>query len=466
MRRFWFLFALFSSLPVQAQRGIAVEALEKELGESVYGSSWALVVGVNDYPAGGAFRSLSFAAKDAQSVRDLLVNDYGFPAANVTLLLNAQATKGALVDAFTDMADKAQPNDRVIFYFSGHGHTVDLPREGQRGYVVPGNTKLTREDLERPARVEQQCVPMTALRSLAKTTAARHVLFLVDACYSGLAISGKSAVDIPYHLRTIAVRLMTGIVTAGRAGEVAYEDPDVGHGYFTQKLLDGLRPVKGTVLADSMPKDKPDGIVTLKELVSYLVTAVPEASQGKQNPQEAQEGEGQFLFIPTEPTRPMVRPEPGRVGQTRVNPVDGAEMAFVPAGTFKMGSENGDADEKPVHSVSVQGFWMYAKEVTNGQYRKFLTANPQWTAERIDSKLHDGDYLKHWKEQSLVSKDESYPVAYIPWYAAKAYAEWAGGRLPTEAEWEYAARGGRQFEYGTVTGEISEQLANYSSQGN
>jgi formylglycine-generating enzyme required for sulfatase activity len=137
-------------------------------------------------------------------------------------------------------------------------------------------------------------------------------------------------------------------------------------------------------------------------------------------------------------------------------------MVFVPGGAFKMGGDEAD-DEKPVHTVQVEGFWMYTKEVTNGQYRKFLAANPEWTPERIDSKLHDGDYLKHWKEQSPASKDDSYPVVYVPWYAAQAYAEWAGGRLPTEAEWEYAARGGKQFEYGTATGEISDQLANYGT---
>jgi len=151
-------------------------------------------------------------------------------------------------------------------------------------------------------------------------------------------------------------------------------------------------------------------------------------------------------------------------GDKRVNPKDGAEMVFVPGGTFKMGGD-GEYDGKPIHDQRVDGFWMYAKEVTNDQYRKFLSANPQWTPERIDSKLHDGAYLNHWKEQSGASKDDSYPVAYVPWYAAKAYAEWAGGRLPTEAEWEYAARGGKQFEYGTATGELSPELVNYGLDG-
>jgi formylglycine-generating enzyme required for sulfatase activity len=156
-----------------------------------------------------------------------------------------------------------------------------------------------------------------------------------------------------------------------------------------------------------------------------------------------------------------------RVGEKRMNPTDGAEMVWIPAGTFKMGTENGEDDEKPVHDQTVSSFWMYAKEVTNGQYRKFLAANPQWRPERIGSELADGEYLQRWRTEAKGSPwiADDYPVVYVSWYAAKAYAEWAGGRLPTEAEWEYAARGGRQFEYGTATGRLTHDLANYDGKG-
>jgi len=135
-------------------------------------------------------------------------------------------------------------------------------------------------------------------------------------------------------------------------------------------------------------------------------------------------------------------------------------MVYMPEGTFRMGGE-GKHGGKPIHDQRVDSFWMYAKEVTNGQYRKFVAANPQWTPERIDGELHSGDYLKHWRDKSKASRQDDYPVVYVSWYAARAYAEWAGGGLPTEAEWEYAARGGKHHEYGTATGEISGQLANH-----
>jgi formylglycine-generating enzyme required for sulfatase activity len=133
----------------------------------------------------------------------------------------------------------------------------------------------------------------------------------------------------------------------------------------------------------------------------------------------------------------------------------------IPAGEFAMG------DGSRAHSQRVAAFWMHAKEVTNGQFRKFLAANPQWTPDRIDRKFHDGDYLKHWREGygGKASKDDAYPVVYVSWYAAKAYAEWAGARLPAETEWEHAARGGKQYPYGTATGELSHDLANYGGTG-
>jgi formylglycine-generating enzyme required for sulfatase activity len=131
-------------------------------------------------------------------------------------------------------------------------------------------------------------------------------------------------------------------------------------------------------------------------------------------------------------------------------------MVWVPGGEFTMG------DRRGAHKQEVDGFWMYTKEVTNGQFRKFVEANPQWSADRIESRFHDGRYLQHWRQPSKPTpRDEDHPVVFVSWYAAKAYAQWAGGRLPTEVEWEYAARGGKQFEYGTATGKIGREVANY-----
>ena len=119
-------------------------------------------------------------------------------------------------------------------------------------------------------------------------------------------------------------------------------------------------------------------------------------------------------------------------------------MVLIPAGTFEMGSEDDEAhhNEQPVHTVHVDAFFMDIYEVTNAQYKAFVEANPQWQKHQIDDKFHDGDYLLHWRGNNYPSRKADHPVRYVSWYAAMAYAAWAGKRLPTEAEWEYAARGG------------------------
>ncbi|MCG9134431.1 formylglycine-generating enzyme family protein [Candidatus Poribacteria bacterium] len=125
------------------------------------------------------------------------------------------------------------------------------------------------------------------------------------------------------------------------------------------------------------------------------------------------------------------------------------EMALISAGEFQMGSNDNDteAHEKPVHTVYIDAFYIDKYPVTNAQYKKFVDANPpwskpQWFKNRISRRYHDGDYLRHWTEDDYPDGKADYPVNWVSWYAAMAYAQWAGKRLPTEAEWEKAARGG------------------------
>ena len=137
------------------------------------------------------------------------------------------------------------------------------------------------------------------------------------------------------------------------------------------------------------------------------------------------------------------------------------DMELIPAGEFQMGSEKEKANdrEKPAHTVYVDAFYMDKYPVTNAQYKMFLEANPRWrkpskwnesdkAKKKIIStlfiyrKYHDRDYLKHWDGNDFPMGKDDHPVTHVSWYAAMAYAKWIGKRLPTEAEWEKAARGG------------------------
>jgi len=116
-----------------------------------------------------------------------------------------------------------------------------------------------------------------------------------------------------------------------------------------------------------------------------------------------------------------------------------------------MGSSD-RGNERPVREVYVDAFYIDRCEVTNDQWKRFIDANPSWQKDKIDDRYHDGNYLKEWSESGYPAGKAKHPVVFVSWYAAAAYAEWQGKRLPTEAEWEKSARGphGYKYTYGDV----------------
>ena len=138
------------------------------------------------------------------------------------------------------------------------------------------------------------------------------------------------------------------------------------------------------------------------------------------------------------------------------------DMVLIPGGEFQMGSNDGGIpDERPVHTVYVDAFYIDKYEVTNAQYKQFVDVNPRWEKKSIPDKYHDGNYLKHWNGNNYPRGKGNHPVTYVSWYAAMAYAQWANKRLPTEAEWEKAARGGlvgKIYPWGNT---VDSNKANY-----
>lgn len=150
------------------------------------------------------------------------------------------------------------------------------------------------------------------------------------------------------------------------------------------------------------------------------------------------------------PTKPVVSSSSSTlgIGSTKISPIDGAIMVYVPAGEFLMGSSDADKqafdNEKPQHTVYLNAFWIDKFEVTNALYKKCVDAR-KCPAPQDGTSYTRRSYYGN-------SQFDNYPVINVSWDDATRYCAWAGKNLPTEAEWEKAARGtdGRIYPWGNI----------------
>ncbi|MFC1877773.1 caspase family protein, partial [Thermodesulfobacteriota bacterium] len=244
--------------------------------QALYEKSFALVIGIDNYEK---WPPLEFAVNDARSFAEEL-KETGFD--NITVILDKEATqRRILTELFHELPEKMGRNDRLFFYFAGHGQTEDLPGGGKRGYIIPVDCDI--------GNYGAAAISMDQIRSLSSRIPAKHILYAMDSCYSGLGLnrSGGVSPKISDYLRKIASMRAVQIITAGGKGEQVQEKE--GHGLFTTHFLEALKG-KGDL--------NKDNVITGTELGAYLRPTVSNASGQAQTPLFGRlEGEGEFLFF-------------------------------------------------------------------------------------------------------------------------------------------------------------------------
>ena len=246
-----------SAFAVEGMRGLDT-AQTQPAPASIYRDSWAAVIGVDTYQT---WPKLSYAANDAQAVRDLLIKKYNFKPEHTFLLLDKEATRQNILSLLGDKLgnpDLVKREDRVFVFFAGHGATRHLASGRDLGYIIPVDADLT--------NYEGQAISMTNFQDIAEAIPAKHVLFVMDSCYSGLALTrGGGTLGLGNYLLEISRRTARQMFTAGGADQQVADNGPNGHSVFTWTLLQAL---------DGRADLNGDGVVTATELAAYVTPAV------------------------------------------------------------------------------------------------------------------------------------------------------------------------------------------------
>ncbi|MCP4112769.1 MAG: DUF1566 domain-containing protein [Desulfobacteraceae bacterium] len=257
---------------------------DPDLGKALQrmGKKYALVIGV-DYPPP---HTLDWTVRDAKMIAKTLQDVYGFETTLVTG--NKETTRQGITKAFSRLKKRNyKTSDQVVVFFSGHG--IHDPVSREVGYLVPRDGK--RDDLF------GTCISMSLLHDLSKTLRARHVLFIIDSCYSGI-IGGFSFMSFNRELRIKSYLGMRArqVLTAGRSEEEARMSPSKQMSVYSFYLHRALNSEGGYLRADS----DADHIITVRELQEYLAGKVTDDTYGHQNPRifNFTANDGQFVFVP------------------------------------------------------------------------------------------------------------------------------------------------------------------------
>ena len=250
--------------------------------DEIYDNSWAVIIGINEYEH---VDKLNYAVQDAEAVKNLLISNFNFPKEHIIILTDKEATLENIKTKLFEVATSVTKGDRLLVYFAGHGQTYEKKDGGELGYLIPVDGKTD--------NIFATCLPMDDIKRVSSITSAKHVLFLMDACYGGLlAVDARGlSKTTPGYIDKITRDNARQIITAGGKGEQVIEKSEWGHSAFAKNLLHGLE----TGIAD----EDSDGYITADELGSFLKKRVTIDSDNRQTPVKRRFGsdEGEFVFI-------------------------------------------------------------------------------------------------------------------------------------------------------------------------
>ncbi len=270
----FFLFLFVQTMGQINTRGVKVDSENAPNPDLQYANKYAILIGIDSYDSKSGFSPLNYAANDAIALKNLLIQKCGFPAKNVKILINKEASREKILNALDDYSKEGiSENSQLLVFFAGHGTTTGRNSNKRRGFLVPVDG-----DEE---KLVSTAISMEELRNQSESFKSKHVLFLVDACYGGLAQSreGKGQFSKAF-IKNVWSQKGSEIITAGSADETVLEAAEWQHSAFTKVLLDGIEKEE----ADT----NNDGVLVTSELYGYIQQRVPYYAQqkgGKQTPQ-------------------------------------------------------------------------------------------------------------------------------------------------------------------------------------
>ncbi|OFQ38195.1 caspase family protein [Achromobacter xylosoxidans] len=229
-----------------------------------YTQSRALVIGIDKYAHASP---LEYAVSDANGFRQTLIDSLGFEEDSIKYLTDKDATRQAILQAFCSYADeRVDVDERLIVFYAGHGYTRSGIR-GDIGFLVPHDGKVS--DLSTLLRWDE-------LTRTAEMVRSKHILFIMDACYGGLALTRHAPPGTTRFLMDMMRRPSRQVLTAGKANEVVADSggPLPNHSVFTGHLLQGIQGKAATT----------EGVITGAGLMAYVYSQVANDKNSNQTP--------------------------------------------------------------------------------------------------------------------------------------------------------------------------------------